>query len=294
MIRSMTGFGKASEKSPYGRIIVEIKTLNHKSLSILCTSFDGFFLMEEKITKVLEKEIVRGKTFIKISREDMAKQKMSQKIEVNKQLAAEYIKKIKSLQKELGLAGEVEIQWLIDLPGVLKCEAEQKEDILWPYIRKAMEKALVKTVSYRKSEGIRLSRDFNSRLRKIQADLDKIKKYDVQSVDKYRKKLISSVKEASKKIEPDRGRIETEVAVFARNCDIAEEITRLTGHLREYKKEIDNIGTDAGKKMDFIAQEMQREANTIGAKASDFRISKAVINIKSEIEKIREQVKNIE
>lgn len=295
MLKSMTGFGKASENSPYGRIIAEIKTLNHKNLSILLSSFNEFFLMEEEIKRLLEKEIVRGKTVVKISKENMEKQKSFEKIEINKNLVTEYLKKIGSIQKELGIKGEVQIQKVIDLPGVLKYhEIEQKEDVLWPYIQKALSKALDRLITYRKSEGTRLSRDFNRRLRKIQCDIDKVKKYDVQSVDKYRQKLISSVKNTAKKIEPDKGRIETEVATFARNCDITEEITRLNGHLKSYRKAMSDVRTDAGKKMDFIAQEMQREANTIGAKASDFRISKAVIDIKSEIEKIREQIKNIE
>ncbi len=294
MIKSMTGFGKAAEDSPYGRIIIEIKTLNHKSLSINCTPFDGFFLLEEKLKNILQEKLFRGKVFVKISIENSSESKVLQKIGINEAVAKEYLKKIKKTKKELGLPGEIEIKEIIALPGVIEYGSDKKVEKLWPYIKKAADKALTKLIEFRKNEGRRLEKDFMDRLKMMQKAIKEIKKYEKQSVADYRKKLSKTIDELIGKGEADKSRVEQEVAIFAKNCDITEEVVRLEHHCQSYKSTIEKAKTDVGKKLDFIAQEMHRETNTIGAKASDFRISKAVIDIKSEIEKTREQLKNIE
>ena len=294
MIKSMTGFGKAAEDSPYGRIIIEIKTLNHKSLSINCTPFDGFFLLEEKLKNILQEKLFRGKVFVKISIENSSESKILQKIGINEAVAKEYLKKIKKTKKELGLPGEIEIKEIIALPGVIEYGSDKKAEKLWPYIKKAADKALTKLIEFRKNEGRRLEKDFKERLKMMQKAIKEIKKYEKQSVADYRKKLSKTIDELIGKGEVDKSRVEQEVAIFAKNCDITEEVVRLEHHCQSYKSTIEKAKTDVGKKLDFIAQEMHRETNTIGAKASDFRISKAVIDIKSEIEKTREQLKNIE
>ncbi len=293
-IRSMTGFGKGAEQSPYGKITVEIKTLNHKTFSIGGLSFNGFFLLEEKVKKAFAGKLYRGKVYIRIARETTGREKDIRRIEINENTAREYLRKIRKMQKDLGVKGEIHLRELISFPGVVESSTEQKEEKLWPYIRKALEKAIDRVIEYRKSEGLRLARDFNARLRKVGKNTQAIKKYGKQSIDEYRKKLVRSIKAVAENFEPDKGRLESEVALFARNCDIAEEITRLEGHVDAYKDAMDRAKADVGKKLDFIAQEMQREANTIGAKSSDFRISKVVIDVKSEIEKMREQINNVE
>jgi len=294
MIKSMTGFGKGTEKSPYGTITAEIKSLNHKSLSVSCAPYNGFFLLEEKAKGLFEGKIFRGHVFIKITTESAGKKKELQKIETNEEIAREYLKKIKKVQKQLGVGGDILIQDLIGFPGVVESSAVKKEEKLWPHIRKALRKALESLIEYRKSEGARLARDFKARLRTIQRNIREIKKYEKQSVIEYRGRLVKAIQDAAANMEMDRSRLEEEVALFARNCDIAEEITRLEAHIKAYKETLDAENKDVGKKLDFIAQEMQREANTIGSKSSDFRISQAVIEVKAEIEKMREQIKNIE
>jgi uncharacterized protein (TIGR00255 family) len=236
----------------------------------------------------------RGKIFVRISREEAGVKESAQKIEMNETIAKEYLRKIKKVQKNLGVGGEIHIGELIAFPGVMRRNPGKEEVKLWPYIRKASEKALKNLLAYRKSEGMRLARDFNVRLRKIKGNMTAIKKFGKRRVAEHRKKLVKSVRAIAAGPVSDKSRLETEVALFARNCDIAEEITRLIGHLTAYKETMDKAKTDTGKKLDFIAQEMQREANTIGAKSNDFSISKAVINIKSQIEKMREQIKNVE
>lgn len=295
MIKSMTGFGKGVERSPFGKMVVEIKTLNHKNLSIACNAIDGFFLLEEKLQKTVEETLFRGKVFINLTRENNEKFTASLKeIEINEGVAREYLKKIKKAQKKLEVKGDLNIRDLLLLPGVVENHEKSKEEELWPYIKKALEKALDKLIAYRKKEGLRMAKDFDARIKIIAKNIEHIEKYERQTVSAFREKLIRTVRDISGKIEVDNGRIETEVAMFAKNCDIAEELTRIKGHLVSYKETMAGAKADIGKKLDFIAQEMQREANTISAKSCDFSIAKAIIDVKSEIEKIREQIKNVE
>ncbi|MBD3426952.1 MAG: YicC family protein [Candidatus Omnitrophica bacterium] len=295
MIRSMTGFGKSSKKTPYGEITAEIKTLNHKSLSITCNPMNGFFLLEEKARKVLEKKICRGKVFVRITRENIPGQKSLQKIQVNEKIAREYVRKIKKAQKDIAVKGELEIRDLLSFPGVVETGTHHNEETkLWPHIREVLEKALDKLVDFRDKEGAQLARDFKSRLGKIRRNMRRIKKHEKKSVADFRKKLKDAIKDLEAEQMLDRERVENEVAAFAKNCDITEEVTRMEGHLDGYEDLLKSPEHDVGKKLDFIAQEMQREANTIGAKSSSFKISKSVIEVKSEIEKMREQIRNVE
>lgn len=294
MIRSMTGFGKGSVQCPYGEITAEIKTLNHKSLSVNCMPFEGLFFLEEKIKNLFNGKVLRGKVFVRITRESTDKQKPLKKVVLNEPLAEEYLKKIKRAQKNLLIKGDLEVRDLVEFPGVVECGSESVEKKLWPHIKKATETALKDLVEYREQEGKRLAKDLKQRTQKIKKALKDVKKYGKKSVEEYRDKLTKTVNALSNKIELDKGRLETEVALFARNCDITEEMIRLEQHLSAYKASLERSKDDIGKKLDFIAQEMHREANTMSAKSSDFRVAKAVIEIKSEIEKMREQLKNIE
>ncbi len=290
----MTGFGKASENSPYGEITVELKTLNHKSLSITCNPFSGFFLMEERVKRIIEGKIFRGKTFVRVACGNTEGKKPLQKVSVNETIAKEYLKKIKYMQKKLGVKGEVQIKELISFPGVLESSTEENGEKLWKYVKGCLEEALEKLVVFRTNEGKRIAKDFNKRLKVIEVNIKAITKFGKKCIEDYRKKLVKSIKNIAEQGETDKRKLEEEVASFARNCDVAEEITRLNGHLTAFRDSMKNVKADAGKKLDFIAQEMQRESNTIGAKSSDLRIAKAVIDLKSEIEKIREQIRNIE
>jgi uncharacterized protein (TIGR00255 family) len=295
-IKSMTGFGRGIVKSAHGEIIVEIKSLNNKNLSVSCLAFENFFLLEEKLKKIVEEKAIRGKIYIKLSKEELTVPRGKQKVTINEKLLKEYYRKIKGAKQHLGIKGEINVQDLINFPGVVikETETSKKEEQLWPHIRKAAKIAVSQLIEYRLEEGAKLAKDFTKRLTKINGTVKHIQKFEKQSIEKYRKKLSTMMKAATGKKENELIRLEDEVALFARNCDIAEEITRLEHHVETFLVILDNTKNDVGKKLDFVAQEMQRETNTIGAKADDYRISKAVIEIKSEIEKIREQVKNIE
>ncbi|MFH1837036.1 MAG: YicC/YloC family endoribonuclease [Candidatus Omnitrophota bacterium] len=293
MIRSMTGFGKGEEKCRQGKVEVEIKTLNYKTLSLTCTPVNDYFLVEQRMQKMVEDKIFRGKVFIKINKE-VKDNDVEQVVNINERSARQYLRKVRGLKKKLGVKGDIEIRDLIKVPGVVEVKEGKRKEIPWGYVQKATEKAVKSLVGYREAEGARLAVDFKKRLALIQKCLREIKQYSKESVNEHRKKLIQSTKDITNSGKHDKTRLGEEVALFARNCDITEEIIRLGGHVTAYKNTIERSKQDAGKKLDFIAQEMQREANTIGAKAGDFRMSKAVIEIKSEIEKIREQIRNIE
>lgn len=294
IIKSMTGFGTGSQESPYGKITAEIKTLNHKNLSVSCNPFDGLFLLEEKVKEIIGTKLLRGKAIVRIAREHFKNPKSLHKIAVNEKTAKEYLKQINQSKKKLKVEGTIGINDLINLPGVLESSTEKKEETLWPYIKKALQGALENLVAYREAEGKNLAVDFERRLKSIHKQLQNIKKCEKQSIKRYRKRLSALIKDVLVSGSPDKNKLETEVALFARNCDIAEEITRLEGHIETFRSAMNNVKADAGKKLDFIAQEMQREINTIGSKSNDFNLARSVIEIKSEIEKMREQTKNIE
>ena len=293
-IRSMTGFGKGSAGSPYGTVVAEIKTLNHKNLSVGCLPFEGLFLLEERVKSVFGSKVVRGKVTVKISVNLGEKGKASKKIRINEKVAKAYLKEAKNLQKKLSIQGRLEMKDILAFPGVIEQVNETKEENMWPYIKKAVKEAVDAVVKYREDEGAKLYKEFLKRLGKIKTGLKNIEKYEKESIKLYRGRLSGKITEATGIKKINKLNLEEEVALFARNCDIAEETCRLGNHVETYSETLRKEEAEAGKKLDFIAQEMHREANTIGSKASDYRISNEVIGIKSEIEKIREQVKNIE
>ena len=198
------------------------------------------------------------------------------------------------MARHLGLEAGITVKDIVSLPGVLVCEAGAGDlDELWPPVKKALEKAVDRLIADRAKEGRALAKDLAARASRIDAMLTHIKARSHLNIAEYRRKFADRVKALTGGREMDRGRLEMEVAIFAKNSDISEEITRLKNHLANFKKTIAGNG-EVGKKLDFIAQELHREINTIGSKASDFGVARNVIEIKGEIEKIREQAKNLE
>jgi uncharacterized protein (TIGR00255 family) len=288
----MTGFGRGKAVLKGGSIIVEIKTVNHKFFEMTAKLPNHISTFEDRIKEIIQKKVRRGKVNLNLIYDGVIAK--DEKVEVNTPLARSYCNALVRLERSLGLKGGVSAEDLILLPGVLNYEVREESLLrLWSKVKEALDAALEKIVADRTREGRALHKDMMKRAGRITKMLDVISERAVSNVEEYRKKFAQRVKELSGGQTIDAGRLEMEVAIFAKNCDISEEITRLYNHLSNFTKTISQEG-EAGKKLDFIAQELHREINTIGAKASDFRISKNVIEIKSEIEKIREQVKNIE
>ena len=193
------------------------------------------------------------------------------------------------------MAGEIKVSDIISFPGVVNQKLTQKNiQRLWPALKKVISKSMDKLLMDRQREGAFLYRDIIRRVKKIAKTVSTIKRKSNLSVLDYKKKLKNRIKELSGNQPMDNGRIEMEVAIYAKQSDISEELTRLKNHIENFNRTINKASGEVGKKLDFIAQELHREINTVGAKSSDYGISRGVIEAKTEIEKIREQLKNIE
>ena len=292
MIKSMTGFGRWKGVFPGGAATIEIKTVNHKFFEMTAKLPNSIATLEDKIRDIVQKKVKRGKVYLNLIYDGVIAKK--ENITLNDRLAKSYYNALLKLKDKLRLKGEVVVDDLILFPGVLNYEVTEDSILkLWPKIKGILDKSLARLLADRLREGRALHEDLSGRAKRINKMLDIISKRAVLSVDEYKNKFAERVRELSGGQKIDAGRLAIEVAIFAKNCDISEEITRLRNHLTNFRATISN-NDEAGKKLDFIAQELHREINTIGSKASDFRISKNVIEIKGEIEKIREQVKNIE
>ncbi|MDO8525926.1 MAG: YicC/YloC family endoribonuclease [Candidatus Omnitrophota bacterium] len=292
MIKSMTGFGKGEARFKSGKVTVEIKTVNHKFFDATLRLPNGITAFEDRIKEALQKRLQRGKIYLNLTYDGTLLKGGT--ISINKPAAKRYYHELAGLSGALGLTEEVRLKEIIALPGVLSFDSlERGLASFWPKIKKALDAAIEKLVSDREKEGSALAVDLMKRTRKIESMLSVIKSRAHLNIDEYRRKFADRIKSLTGGREIDMGRLEMEVAIFAKNSDITEEITRLKNHLSHFNKTIAS-GGEVGKKIDFIAQELHREINTIGSKASDFKVSKNVIEIKGEIEKIREQAKNLE
>jgi uncharacterized protein (TIGR00255 family) len=288
----MTGFGKAESILPKGRIIVEIKTVNHKFLDVSLRLPAGMSIFEDKVKDVLQKGIRRGKVNINIAYEGALLKEG--RVVIDRKTAKRYYDELSKLEKLLKLKDGIKVRDLAALPGVVNYEIEEaKIAALWPKVKAALDKAISRLDKDREKEGGALFLDLSSRAKRIKSLLGTIRSRAHLNIEEYRRKFAERVGDLTGGRTIDIGRLEMEVAIFAKNSDISEEITRLDNHLNNFLKTISEPG-EVGKKIDFIAQELHRETNTIGSKASDFKISKSVIEIKGEIEKIREQAKNLE
>ena len=292
MIRSMTGFGKGEAKFKRGKITAEIKTVNHKFFDATLKLPESLAVFEEKIKELLQKSIKRGKVNLNLICDYTGYE--SGKVRINKALAKDYYNELCGLKRVLAMKGDVMIREIVALPGIIDYEASPKSlSSLWPKIKKAIDKALGRLIVEREKEGKSIYAELAKRAERIGAMVAAINARSHLNIEEYRKRFADRIKDFTAGAVMDMGRLEMEVAIFAKNSDISEEVARLKNHLVNFKKTIAGDG-DVGKKLDFIAQELHREINTVGSKASDFKISKNAIDIKSEIEKIREQAKNIE
>ena len=292
MVKGMTGFGKGEGKFAKGQIIVEIKTVNHKFFDATLKLPNGISAFEDKIKEILQKDIKRGKVNLNLIYD--GEPLKGGRINIDEKVAKSYHEGLQRLRRHLGLNDDFSAKDIMLLPGVINYEAvERNLPAIWPKVRLALDRAISALIKDREKEGKALCADLGKRAKKIEKMLSVIRSRAHLNIDEYRKRFADRISDITGGREIDMGRLEMEVAIFAKNSDISEEITRLDNHLVNFGKTISGSG-EVGKKLDFIAQELHREINTIGSKASDFAISKNVIEIKGEIEKIREQAKNLE
>lgn len=291
-MNSMTGFGKAEVKAKSGKMTVEISSVNNRYLEISQRLPRQFFSLEPKLRDLIGSKISRGKVSIYVGFDDS--DGSLEQYHINKSAIKAYYRQLSSLKKELKLDGELSMRDLLLLPEVAKPEdVSLDETAVWKELKKVTEKALDGLLDMRKKEGLTMARDMKKRLAVLLKQAKQIQKMTANAVDTYREKLTQRVEELLVHPLPDNTRIEEQIALMAEKTDISEECTRFISHLEQYGETLSSA-EPVGKRLNFILQEMNREANTIASKSTDLGISTMVITIKEEIEKIRELVQNVE
>lgn len=294
MIKSMTGFGRSEYTDGKRNITVEIKSVNHRYSDISVKMPRRYSFAEDRVKAVVKSRLKRGKVDVSIMVENITENDIN--IKLNEPIARQYYENLKTLQENFDLCGEISLRLLATMPDVMKAipDVDDEEEIA-KAILVPVEEAALNLEKMRAVEGEKLAEDLIGRGNTIKEILDKIEERAPGVVVDYTARLRERITEllAGSATIPEE-RILTEAAIFADKCAIDEEITRLNSHLIQLKKIVDSPNDAEGKKLDFLVQEMNREANTIGSKANDITITNYMLEIKSEIEKIREQVQNVE
>lgn len=294
MIKSMTGFGRSEHSDGKRNITVEIKSVNHRYGDISVKMPRRYSFAEETIKSTVKKTVSRGKVDVSIMVENLTEEDIT--VKLNTVVARQYIENLKQLQETLSLEGEASLQFVAALPDVMKAvpDVEDEEEICRA-IEIPLEQAVKNLDNMRAEEGAKLAEDLLMRGRLIQGYVKEIEERSPQVASAYAEKLQERIKELlGSHVTVPEDRILLEAAIFADKCSITEELVRLGSHMLQLKNIIEKSHQPVGKKLDFLVQEMNREANTIGSKANDIEITNLMLETKSEIEKIREQVQNIE
>ncbi len=292
MIKSMTGFGRFEAVTPERKISVEIKAVNHRYLDLNIKMPKRFNYFESGLRGLLKNYIQRGKVDIFISYEDYTEEKLN--LKYNGTLASEYMDYFVKMQRQFGIENDVKVSTLANMPEVLSMEqVPEDEEQMWKLLSQAVEEAAKKFVESRAQEGERLRDDLLGKLDYMESLVDFVEERSPQVIREYRTKLEDKVKELLENTTIDENRILTEVTIYADKICVDEETVRLRAHIGATRKEL-SAGGSVGRKLDFIAQEMNREANTILSKSGNLEISDRAISLKTEIEKVREQIQNIE
>jgi uncharacterized protein (TIGR00255 family) len=289
----MTGYGVGKIKRGDKECLVEVKTLNNKYCDITIKNSMQSLEVEQKIEKLIKEKIFRGKVNILIKVESY--NPGEEKVILNESLFNSYCEALKVLKEKYKFKDEINIDSIIKFKDIFQVVKEEEKETgkMWPLIEEAVNKALDSLLEMREREGKILINDIKKRIKKIIKLMDKIEKYSKLSLQDYKDNFLSKLKELTNGLNVDEGRIELEAAIFAGKSDITEEIIRTKSHLIQFNDLI-NSKESAGRKMDFIIQEINRETNTIGSKNNNLKITSLVILVKSELEKIREQARNIE
>mgnify|MGYP001119192192 FL=1 len=292
MIKSMTGYGKSEQTIDSLNVTVEIKSVNHRYFEFSARVPREYGFLEEKLKKYCNSLITRGKVECYVSVEDLEEREME--VNVNETLAAGYVKALKELSERFGLKGDISAVTLSRYPDVITLhKASEDEERIWNAVKTVAETAVSKFIEMRETEGSKLRGDILSRADYIIECVEFIEGRSPETVREYNEKLKQRMKELLGDAAVDEQRLLNEAAIYADKIAVDEETVRLRSHISQLR-EFMNSSEAIGRKLDFLVQEINREANTIGSKAQDVDIAKKVIAIKAEVEKIREQVQNIE
>ena len=292
MIKSMTGYGKSEQTIDSLNVTVEIKSVNHRYFEFSARVPSEYGFLEEKLKKYCNSLITRGKVECYVSVEDLEEREME--VNVNETLAAGYVKALKELSERFGLKDDISAVTLSRYPDVITLhKASEDEERIWNAVKTVAETAVSKFIEMRETEGSKLRGDILSRADYIIECVEFIEGRSPETVREYNEKLKQRMKELLGDAAVDEQRLLNEAAIYADKIAVDEETVRLRSHISQLR-EFMNSSEAIGRKLDFLVQEINREANTIGSKAQDVDIAKKVIAIKAEVEKIREQVQNIE
>ena len=292
MIKSMTGFGRCEIQKGSRKFTVELKSVNHRYLDVNIRMPKKLNFFETAIRTLLKSYANRGKVDIFITYEDLSQTQVS--VKYNAALAAEYLKYLKQMEEEFGLENDVRVSTLSRYPEVFTMEEQSEdEEELWNGLKDALEGVFTQFVETRKTEGENLKKDILSKLDLLEEQIVFIEERSPQIIAEYRAKLEDKMKELLADTQIEENRIAAEVILFADKICTDEEVVRLKSHIQHMRNTLEEK-EGIGRKLDFIAQEMNREANTILSKANDLEVSNHAISLKTEIEKIREQIQNIE
>lgn len=291
MIKSMTGFGRGKYENEGRYYTVEIKSVNHKYSDITVKLPRFLNVFEDKIRKTISNSISRGKVDVLVTFENYSNH--GNNIHFNTELAKEYVKCLEELAKETEIEYNVNVVDIFKMPEIFKIQEVANEEIIGTELMITVNEALEKFIEMRQNEGQKLIEDIEKRILFVQDKVTEIEKYSSTLVQEYMKKLEVRVKELMDTKILDENRLAQEIVIFSDKSSIEEELTRLKSHIHQF-----NIFTKdsspIGKKLDFLIQEMNREINTIGSKANCLEITNRVIELKTEVENIREQIQNIE
>lgn len=293
MIKSMTGFGRCEAADEERKFTVEMKGVNHRYLDANIRMPKKLNFFESAIRSLLKESVHRGKVDIFITYEDFSESQVS--LKYNETLAAEYLEKFKMMEEKFSLENDIRVSTLSRYPEVLTMEEKMDdEEELWKGLKKALDGAIAQFVQTRTVEGENLKKDLIAKLDGMLELVGQIEERAPKIIAEYREKLEGKVKELLEDTQIDEGRIASEIVIFADKICTDEEVVRLRSHVEHMKATLQSDDCGIGRKLDFIAQEMNREANTILSKANDLETSNIGIELKTEIEKVREQIQNIE
>lgn len=293
MIKSMTGFGRCEYAKGERRFVVEMKGVNHRYLDVNIRMPKKLNFFETAIRNLLKQSVQRGKVDIFISYEDLSESQVA--LKYNETLAGEYLRYFHEMEESFGLENDIRVSTLSRCPEVLTMEEQAvDEEELWNELKQALDGAISQFVETRGTEGENLKKDLIEKLDGMVKLADQIEERSPQILSEYRQKLETKVKELLADTQIEEGRIAAEVVMFADKICTDEEVVRLRSHILHMKETLQSDESGIGRKLDFIAQEMNREANTILSKANDLETSNIGIDLKTGIEKVREQIQNIE
>lgn len=292
MIKSMTGFGRSIYENEGREYLIEIKSVNNRFSDVNIKMPRSLNYLEEKLKKEILKSVSRGKVDVYITFNNNSDRGKS--IKLNTEIAKVYINELRKLSEEAEIIDNINIMDISKFPDVLNIRMEEdSEEIIEKELMVALREAIKSFIDMREKEGSKIKKDFENRIKIISEKIEQISNISSGLVEEYIVKLETRIKELLKTDVVDQTRLAQEVVIYSDKCSVEEEITRLKSHMSQFLNLI-NENIAIGKKLDFLIQEMNRETNTIGSKANNLEITNLVVDIKTELENIREQVQNIE